>query len=475
MPPGHVVPPPGGHARPPASQPPRPPAPPERRPHYPRRDYFEGNGLDGLLPDYYAEPDNQADYDDSYTEFDDYADDADEREPELLGAALDREQQTPSRRRRRGKSGKRFLGFMAALTVLVILAGAAWIGARELLGMNYEDYPGPGKDDVVIEVADGDSTTVIAESLAEADVVASTKAFLEASKDNPEIRGVRPGYYQLKTQMSGADAVTALVAPEARVGELQIRAGSQLDDIRLPDGKTANGVLTKLSLASCAKLNGKSTCVPVEQLRKVAASANLKKLGVAEWLVPAATKAAPERRLEGLIMPGVYDVKPGWDAETLLREVLSTSALRMEATGLPSGAKATGRQPYEVLIIASIIEREAVNHDFGRVSQVIYNRLDKNMRLEMDSTVNYVLDRPEVRTKASDRARAGDYNTYRNTGLPPTPISSPGPEALQAAQSPEKGPWLFFVKCEKNGLSCFAKTLDEHQRNISDAQARGAY
>ncbi len=449
---------------------PHQPDPPVRRP---RVDYFEDADADRGRPRHSAESD---DYEDSYAEFDDYADDYAENraEPEYVGDEPDEPRRRRPRRRPR-RRGHRFIGWLAALALIVVLAGSAWIGAKELLGVNYADYQGAGKDDVVVQVADGDSTSVIAKTLAEADVVASTKAFLVAAEDNTEVRGIRPGYYQVKTQMSGANAVSALVGPDTRVGELQIRAGTQLDDIMLPDGKTAPGVFARLSLASCAELNGESTCIPVEDLREVAGTVHLAELGAPEWLMQPASEAKPERRLEGLIMPGVYDVKPGWDAKTMLREVLTTSATRMEATGLPDGAEATGQDPYQILVIASIIEREAVETDFVRVSRVIYNRLDENMRLEMDSTINYVLDRPEVRTKAADRARAGDYNTYRNSGLPPTPIAAASPEALRAAQAPADGPWLFFVKCEKNGLSCFAETLDEHKQNIRDAQARGAY
>ncbi|MGH3451906.1 MAG: endolytic transglycosylase MltG, partial [Haloechinothrix sp.] len=442
---------------------------PARRPHL---DYFEDMGVHRPRARHYAEPD---DYEDGYAEFDSYADDDDESraDPAYLGDGP--EKVPPRGRRSKRRRGNRFLGWLAAIGVIVLAAVVAWIGAQKLLGEDYADYPGPGKDDVIVEVTDGDTTSAIASTLAEADVVASREAFLVAGRDNSKVRGIRPGFYKVKTQMSAAGAVSALVGAGARVGELQIRGGSQLDDIMLPNGKRTNGIFTMLSLASCAKLNGESSCVPVERLRKAAAEADLAELGVPEWLAESASKAAPERRLEGLIMPGVYDVKPGSDARVLLRTVVTASATRMEATGLPGGAEATGRTPYEILIIASIIEREAVKTDFERVSRVIYNRLDENMRLEMDSTINYVLDRPEVRTKASDRAKAGEYNTYQNSGLPPTPISSPSPEAIAAAQEPAKGEWLFFVKCEKNGLSCFAETLDEHQQNIRDAQARGAY
>ncbi|PXY19213.1 ABC transporter substrate-binding protein [Prauserella muralis] len=403
---------------------------------------------------------------------DEYYEDDDDR---ALPEYFDDERDEPPEPKRTRKRGRRFLGWMAALTVIVLLAGGAYYGARELLGFGFEDYSGAGEKDVVLQVEDGDSTRAIANKLEQLDVVASAEAFVAASEDDQRVLSIQPGYYQVKTKISGADAVTNLVRPEARVGELQLRPGTQLDDITQPGGKVTPGVFSQLSQASCAELNGRSTCIPAEELRQTAATADLAKLGVPGWAVADAAKAEPKRRLEGIIQPGVYDVKPGWDATRLLTEVLSKSALRMQAAGLPDAAGSTEFSPYQVLVIASIIEREGVEADFGKVARVIYNRLDKGMRLEMDSTVNYVLDRPEIRTNAADRQRAGAYNTYRNTGLPPTPISAPSAEAIAAAERPAEGDWLYFVKCETNGLSCFSASYDEHRRNVEDAQRRGVF
>jgi UPF0755 protein len=427
---------------------------------------------DGDLFDDYADDDYADRYDDDDYDYDGY--DYDDYDYDDDGAEHGDDDSGRDGGNRR-RVGKRIFGWAAALAVIVLLAGGAYFGARELLGIGYDDYEGTGEADVLIEVSDGDSTNAIAMTLQEADVVASAEAFVEASEGNPDIRSVQPGYYVLKTRMSGASAVDLLVAPESRVGELQLRPGTQLDDIKQPDGSITEGVFTQLSKASCAELNGRSTCVPVEELREVAATADLTELGVPEWAAESAAKAEGVRKLEGLIAPGVYDVRPGVDATQLLTSVLESSAIQLQAMGLPDAAADTGHTPYEILIIASLIEREAVKQDFEKVSRVIYNRLAENMRLEFDSTVNYVLDRPLVRTSDEDRARAGAYNSYQNYGLPPTPISSPSEEAVDAAMEPAQGSWLFFVKCEKNGLSCFAETYEEHQQNAREARARGAY
>lgn len=368
---------------------------------------------------------------------------------------------------------RRFIRWVAAIAVIGLFGGGAWFGIEKVFG--YADFPGNGDSDVVIQIGDGDSTNAIGGELTTAGVVASAKAFVKASKNNDKVLSLQPGYYVLKTQMSGAAAVTMLTGPGARVGELQVRAGTQLDDITQPNGSVTPGVYSLLSKASCATLNGKSTCVPPDDLRKAVQSADLAAMGVPDWAASATAKNTDAHRLEGLVAPGVYDVKPGWDAGQLLGSVLKSSTTKIQAAGLTSASTMQDQTPYQVLIIASLIEREGLTPDFGKISRVIYNRLDKDMVLEFDSTVNYVLDKPVLLTTDADRGKPGPYNTYMHRGLTPTPIGAPSTEAIEAALHPADGAWLFFVKCDKNGVSCFATTQAEHNHNVDVAKQNGAF
>ncbi|MEU4525391.1 endolytic transglycosylase MltG, partial [Amycolatopsis sp. NPDC024027] len=403
--------------------------------------------------------------DDEYADYDEY-DDYDESEYDEEYDDYDEEPQKPR------KKGKRALGWVAAIAVIALLAGGAWYGFNRFFG--YDDFDGAGTDDVVFQVADGDTTSAIGAKLTTAGVVASTKAFVKAGEGNPKLARVQHGFYVMKSHMSGASAVDRITDAAARVGQLEIRPYTQFDDITQPDGKVTPGVYSLMAKASCAQLNGKSTCVSADDLRKAVDAADLKQLGVPDWAIEPANKAdRKDRRLEGLIAPGLYDVKPGSTAQEILGQLVHTSAEAIQNAGLSPQATGPGMTPYQTLIIASIIEREAVKADFGKLSRTIYNRLKINMRLQMDSTVNYVLDRPTLLTDEADRAKSGAYNTYRNTGLPPTPIAVPSSDAIKAAVKPPDGEWLFFVKCEKNGLSCFAVSNDEHNKNRDLAKARG--
>jgi UPF0755 protein len=368
---------------------------------------------------------------------------------------------------------------VTALVLAGLLAGlgvGAWYGWRELRGIgDVPDYTGTGQGDVIIEVVDGATTAQIGAELARADVVASSAGFVRAAAGNVKIRAIQPGFYQLRSKMSAAAAVSLLTDPKARVGQLEIRGGMQLDDVRLPNGDTVPGVLSLLSQASCAELNGQSTCVPVDELRKTMMNSEPAKLGVPDWAQHGAARAEPSRRLEGMLMPGRYNVRPGQRADELLRSLVKSSGLRLQAAGLPASSEPTGFTPYQVLIIASLIEKEAVTADFGKVARVIYNRLALPMTLKFDSTINYPLDRQEIRTTDNDRTTPGPYNTYLNLGLTPTPIAAASDKAIAAAINPESGRWLFFNKCETDGRSCFAETEPEHRRNVNDARARGIF
>ncbi len=440
---------------PPPPPPPPPPAPePVRAPQSPVEDEYEDDYDDAAYDDYDGE-----EYEDEY--------DDEPYEDELLD-----EQPPTSKKGKKKKRGKRFIGWVAAIAVIALLAGGAWYGVQKVFG--FDDFEGAGTTDVLFQVADGDSTSAIGTKLANAGIVASSKAFVKAGEGNTKISNLQHGFYVMKEHMSGVSAVEKITAADARVGQMEIRAYTQFDDITQPDGKVTPGVFTLLSKASCADLNGKSTCIPVAELRKTVETADLKALGVPDWAVEPASKSdRKDTRLEGLIAPGLYDMKPGSTALDLITTLVKSSAESILDAGLSDKSTGEGKTPYETLIIASLIEREAVKADFGKISRVIYNRLGINMRLQLDSTVNYVLDRPTLLTNEADRIKAGAYNTYKIPALPPTPISVPSPEAIKAALHPAAGDFIYFVKCETNGLSCFAGTLDEHNRNKDLARSRG--
>ena len=372
------------------------------------------------------------------------------------------------RRRRRRKNSRTLV-----LAVLVVVIIAAVFIFSRLWHTWFGDYSGGGKSDVVIQVHDGDSTTAIGQTLQDDKIVASAQKFVEEARENSAISSIQPGYYQMRTEISAADAVRRLADPLNRVGKLVIPEGRQLDDVQ--DVKTnavTEGIFTLISHASCVQLDGERRCVSVDELRQVAGSESPSALNVPTWAEQQVNAMGGDhRRLEGLIAPGTFNVDPGWTAQEMLATLIGDSATRYSRLGdSPDGLSMSA---YQTLIVASLVQREAKPADFAKVARVIYNRLQAHQKLEFDSTINYSLDRQEVATTDVDRGRNTPWNTYLNEGLPKTPICSPGELALAAAERPDPGDWLYFVTVDLQGTTLFTRDYQEHLANIELAKRNG--
>lgn len=384
------------------------------------------------------------------------------------------ERRTAARRRRRS-------GSVLAVVLVLVLAGGVYFGGRALLGglgfgdSGPSDFTGLGESDVVVQVADGDSTREIGATLVAEGVVASASLFTSAAASNPAIATIQPGYYQLRTRLPAADAVTRLVSKQARVGALVLPEGLQLADVKGKSGTVTDGILTRIHKASCVQLNGTQRCTSAKDLQAVAAKGNLTALGVPSWATKSvAAVKEKDRRLEGLIRPGSYDVKPGAPATAQLTQLLTASATQFAKLGLPDLSVA-GLNPYQILVTASLVQREALPDDFSKVARVVYNRLAVKQKLEFDSTVNYPLDVQAVATTPGDRAKVTPWNTYASAGLPETPVASPSDGALTAAEKPAAGTWLYFVTVDTKGTTVFSNTFGEHEKAIKRAQANGVF
>lgn len=132
------------------------------------------------------------------------------------------------------------------------------------------------------------------------------------------------------------------------------------------------------------------------------------------------------------------------------------------------GSQRTATGLYETITVASIVQAEAdTEDDMGKVARVIRNRLARGMPLQMDSTLNYALDRSTLDTSRADTRVKSPYNTYAAAGLPPTPIGNPGEQAVRAALAPPPGDWLYFVTV-KPGDTRFTADYGEHLANVEE-------
>jgi UPF0755 protein len=397
--------------------------------------------------------------------------------PVAVGPPRHRMSRAERIRARRNRRRRRIVGAFAIGVLIVIVVGAVFLGARlwhNVFGTT-NDYAGGGVSDVVIEVRSGDTTTAIGQTLLDHKVVATVKAFIDAAHGNETIASIQPGFYKVRTEISASNAVARLVDPQNRVGKLVVPEGRQLDD--LSDVKTnavTEGIFSLISRATCVDLDGERHCVSAGELRKVAGDAAPSALSVPKWATDAVNGLGTDhRRLEGLIAPGTWNIDPSATPQQILSTLIGDSALQYAQSGLLDTAQSLGMSPYQILTVASLVQREAKPQDFAKVAQVIYNRLHESRALEFDSTVNYPLDRIEVATTDADRALPTPWNTYVSQGLPATPICSPGQPALVAAEHPAPGDWLYFVTIDLQGTTLFTRDYQQHLANIELAKRNG--
>ncbi|MBJ3812715.1 endolytic transglycosylase MltG [Streptomyces flavofungini] len=176
---------------------------------------------------------------------------------------------------------------------------------------------------------------------------------------------------------------------------------------------------------------------------------------------------------EGYLFPATYPLSSQSTPASVLSYMVNTANKKFSGGHVTAGADRNAVNVYQTVTIASMVEAEADNpKDMGKVARVIYNRLDRGMPLQMDSTINYALNRSTLKTTSRDTKIGSPYNTYARMGLPPTPIANPGEAAMRAAISPTPGDWLYFVTV-KPGDTRFTASYEEHQRNVAEFNRNG--
>ncbi|GHA36287.1 aminodeoxychorismate lyase [Streptomyces tauricus] len=176
---------------------------------------------------------------------------------------------------------------------------------------------------------------------------------------------------------------------------------------------------------------------------------------------------------EGYLFPATYPLDKKSTPVSLLTYMVDTANKKFGGGTVTAGAERNAMNVYQTVTVASIVQAEAATKaDMGKVARVIYNRLDRGMPLQMDSTINYALNRSTLRTSENDTQLESPYNTYARMGLPPTPIANPGEEAMRAAVAPTQGDWLYFVTV-KRGDTRFTADYEEHKKNVAEFNRAG--
>jgi UPF0755 protein len=166
----------------------------------------------------------------------------------------------------------------------------------------------------------------------------------------------------------------------------------------------------------------------------------------------------PLKSLEGQLAPAIYSFEPGTGLNAAVSQMLERFDQNQKRIPLKSFGKYS---KYDVLTIASMVQVEGDAEDFGKVAQVIYNRLKAGMPLQLNSTIQYAANlRGRIALSTAATRINSPYNTYRRIGLPPTPISNPSELAIKASLNPTQGDWIYFITV-KPGDTRFTKNYDE--------------
>ena len=336
-------------------------------------------------------------------------------------------------RRRRRRRGVLVMGMLLALVGLVVFQALQWSAARERKAV-------PPGQQVTITVSAGESSVEIGRALRDAGVVDSVNRFRDVAEERGLDSLLKPGTYKLVTGMA-IDQVLDILAKGPSTGI----------PLTIPEGFTVAQIVDKLAAT--------------EQFTKAEVE---KALESKDLIVPLRPKGVTS--LEGLLFPDTYGIEPDDTAEGVVQEMLSQLEVVLSRYQLSTAPRRLS--PYQLLIVASMIEREAkVAADRPKIAAVIYNRLAAGKRLEIDATVEYAVGHAKLTSK--DLQSSSPYNTYTSDGLPPTPIAAPGEAAIQAALQPADGDWIYYVLATEEGEHAFTRSYEEFLRLKAEAKAKG--
>jgi len=329
--------------------------------------------------------------------------------------------------RRRGRGLAKLVAF---LLVLVVLFGGFGV---YLLA---QTRGGSGGTAVSVTIPVGASTSTIASQLAKAGVIRSPWLFRILARWRGIASSLKPGIYSLRTHMSYSAVFTVL------------QKGPAVTFIRvtIPEGRTVGQI---------AEIVRDKLGIPVATFLAAARDHAFR-----PDIVPSSA-----HDLEGVLFPDTYFFTDKTTAPQVVQRL--TDEFSAKVAGLDFTAAAHFHvTPYQALIVASLVEREAkVPGDRAKIASVIYNRLSRHMQLELDATVQYAIYLKTGvmpnRITVDDLTIASPYNTYSIAGLPPGPIASPGLPSLQAAIAPASTNYLYYVLSTDGRTHCFATTYNE--------------
>jgi UPF0755 protein len=320
---------------------------------------------------------------------------------------------------------------------MVLGSGLVIVLVAWLLLSLFQPFADDGGEQVLVQIPKGSGVGEIAELLEDRGVVSSSFFFRARATLSGRGDELKPGTYRLKRDMSHAAALDALTEG----------APSNIVLLTIPEGRSRPEV---------AQLVGESLRGDYLAATRKSAALNPRRYGA---------RRAPS--LEGFLFPATYELRRGRPVERLVQEQLAAFEREFPKVRLRY-ARSRNLTTYDVLIIASMVEREVqLPQERRLIASVIYNRLSRGMPLGIDATIRFATGNWSRPIRKSELGDAGAYNTRSRPGLPPGPIGSPGLASIRAAANPARTRLLYFVvKPGGNGAHDFSRTKAEHDRKV---------
>jgi UPF0755 protein len=334
---------------------------------------------------------------------------------------------------------KRLLKYvLLAIVVIAIVAGVAvYFGANRI----YESYRGYEGTEVFVEVPPGAGPVSIADRLVDAGVVKDAVTFRGALWVSGRARDLKAGEYRFTEPMTALEVIDKIARGDVYRRTITFREG--------------------LTIAEMAKVFEGSGFGAAADFQKAASDPEAIKA-----LDPAATD------LEGYLFPETYALPRNTPASVLVAQMVEFFK-KAFTTEVQEAIKSRGLSVREAVTVASLVEKEtAVDSERPMVAAVYLNRHRIGMPMQADPTVIFALQRAgryDGNIRRDDLQFDSPYNTYRYPGLPPGPIAAPGRASLEAVAKPADVDYLYFVS-RNDGSHVFARTLDEHNRNVREWQ-----
>ena len=338
---------------------------------------------------------------------------------------------------------KKIFIIFSVLSVAILLSGCSALDG--ILSSYNSPVDINSEDSVMVDIPKGSSTTKIANILKEKNLIKNEFAFKYLAKNMDSDAKMKAGEYKLSKNMSSEEIIKKLVDGDVYIETVKFT---------IPEGFNVKQIIERLK---------DQNLINEEKFVDILLNYDFNYKFLEEI----------DRKfmLEGFLFPDTYEIKKGDTELEIIKKMLSKFD-KVFKDEYYTRLEELNMNVNQVITLASIIEREAKRSDEkARISGVFYNRLSKKMLLQSCATVQYALGEVKPVLYDKDLEIDSPFNTYKNVGLPPSPIASPGETSIIAALYPEKNDFLYFNTTNLGDDShYFSKTYKEHLKNIKKSK-----